>query len=143
MDLSGLRETISTRGKIFPERSRMVGSVNGKSIIVPRMGPSRAGRIWPHATTKPQPRGKARRMTEKGMRLPDSGQFLLQSGLISATMQRTAEATVSRLRWPGQPVCQRRKAVSSARSAPRTVGSGQRQYELTRFYIANLPLYAT
>src|SRR2546426_11772619 len=63
MDLSGLQETISTRGKIFPERSRMVGSVNGKSIIVPRMGPSRAGRIWPHATTKPQPRGKARRMT--------------------------------------------------------------------------------
>ncbi|OLB18132.1 MAG: hypothetical protein AUH16_09640 [Acidobacteria bacterium 13_2_20CM_57_7] len=66
-------------------------------------------------------------MTEKGMRLPDSGQFLLQSGLISATMQRTAEATVSRLRWPGQPVCRKRKAVSSARSATRILGSGQKE----------------
>jgi hypothetical protein len=37
MDLSGFRETISTRGKILPARSRMVGSVNGKSIIVPRI----------------------------------------------------------------------------------------------------------
>src|SRR5580704_723357 len=32
---SGLRETTSTRGKSFPARSRMVGSVNGKFIIVP------------------------------------------------------------------------------------------------------------
>src|SRR6267142_1310401 len=39
MDLSGLRETISTRGKIFPARSRMVGSVKGKSIMVPRIVP--------------------------------------------------------------------------------------------------------
>src|SRR5580692_1188892 len=39
MDLSGLRETISTREKIFPARSRMVGSVSGKSIIVPRIVP--------------------------------------------------------------------------------------------------------
>ena len=37
MDLSGFRETISTRGKILPARSKMVGSVNGKSIIVPRI----------------------------------------------------------------------------------------------------------
>ena len=29
MDLSGLRETISTLEKIFPARSRMVGSVSG------------------------------------------------------------------------------------------------------------------
>src|SRR2546427_10351080 len=142
MDLSGLRETISTRGKIFPERSRMVGSVNGKSIIVPRMGPSRAGRIWPHATTKPQPRGKARRMTEKEMRLHDSGQFLLQSGLISATMPRSAEATVSCLRWPGQPVCRKRKAVSSARSATRILGSGQKESEVKKLYIGNLPFSA-
>src|SRR5260370_23156055 len=32
---SGLRETISTRGNSFPARSRMVGSVSGKFIIVP------------------------------------------------------------------------------------------------------------
>ena len=37
MDLSGFRETISTLGKIFPDRSRMVGSVSGKFIIVPRI----------------------------------------------------------------------------------------------------------
>src|SRR6266446_2609624 len=55
----------------------------------------------------------------EGMRLPESGQFLLQSGLISETMQQTAEATVSRLRRPGQPGCPQRIAVSSARSATR------------------------
>jgi len=32
---SGLRETTSTRGKSLPARSNMVGSVNGKFIIVP------------------------------------------------------------------------------------------------------------
>jgi hypothetical protein len=32
---SGLREITSTRGKSFPARSRIVGSVNGKFIIVP------------------------------------------------------------------------------------------------------------
>src|SRR5258708_5934394 len=32
---SGLRETISTRGNSFPARSRIVGSVSGKFIIVP------------------------------------------------------------------------------------------------------------
>jgi len=40
-----------------------------------------------------------------GMGLPDLGQFLLQSGLISETMQQTAEATVPCLGWPGQPDC--------------------------------------
>src|SRR5690242_11193890 len=32
---SGLRDTTSTRGKSRPARSSMVGSVNGKPIIVP------------------------------------------------------------------------------------------------------------
>jgi hypothetical protein len=39
MDLSGFRETISTLGKIFPARSKIVGSVKGKFIIVPRIDP--------------------------------------------------------------------------------------------------------
>src|SRR5258706_14500117 len=37
MDRSGLRETISTRGKYLSARSRILGRVRGKSIIVPRM----------------------------------------------------------------------------------------------------------
>src|SRR6267154_2498259 len=60
MDLSGLRETISIREKILPERSKIVGSVNGKSIIVPRIGPLGREQIWPHAITKPVQRAKAR-----------------------------------------------------------------------------------
>src|ERR1700676_416180 len=52
MDLSGFRETISTRGKIFPARSRMVGSVNGKSIIVPRIKLLGQGRSLAHPTIK-------------------------------------------------------------------------------------------
>ena len=56
-----------------------------------------------------------------------SGQFQLQKGLISETMQQTAEATVSRLRWPGFPDCWYRVAVSSARSATRILGSGQKE----------------
>src|ERR1700693_2256280 len=52
MDLSGFRETISTRGKILPARSRMVGSVNGKSIIVPRITVLGQGRSLAHPTIK-------------------------------------------------------------------------------------------
>src|SRR5216117_1392573 len=59
MDLSGLRETISMREKILPERSKIVGSVNGKSIIVPRIGPLGGEPLWPHAITKPLQTGKA------------------------------------------------------------------------------------
>ena len=33
------------------------------------------------------------------------GQFQLQKRLISETIQQTAEATVSRLRWFGSPDC--------------------------------------
>src|ERR1700736_4960393 len=51
-DLSGFRETISTRGKILPARSRMVGSVNGKSIIVPRIRVLGQGRSLAHPTIK-------------------------------------------------------------------------------------------
>src|SRR6266404_435763 len=97
MDLSGLRETISMREKILPERSRIVGSVNGKSIIVPRIGPLGRGANWPHATTKPAQRGKVWRSSSL-IWWPILGQFLLQKRLISETMQQTAEATVSRLR---------------------------------------------
>src|ERR1700692_4952369 len=52
MDLPGFRETISTRGKILPARSRMVGSVNGKSIIVPRIRVLGQGRSLAHPTIK-------------------------------------------------------------------------------------------
>src|ERR1700730_3472070 len=52
MDLSGFRETISTRGKILPALSRMVGSVNGKSIIVPRIRVLGQGRSLAHPTIK-------------------------------------------------------------------------------------------
>src|SRR5713226_3937495 len=37
MERSGRRQTISTLRKSFPARSRIVGRVSGKSIIVPRM----------------------------------------------------------------------------------------------------------
>jgi hypothetical protein len=52
MDLSGFRETISTRGKILPARSRMVDSVNGKSIIVPSIKLLGVGRSFAHPTIK-------------------------------------------------------------------------------------------
>src|SRR6266849_2199423 len=100
MYLSGLRETISTREKSLPERSRMVGSVSGKSIIVPRIGPLGQGANWPHRITNAAQSGKERGSGWEAMRLPTSGQFQLQSGLISGRMQQTAEATASRLRWP-------------------------------------------
>src|SRR5258707_663146 len=41
MERSGRRETISTREKSLSARSRSVGRVSGKSIIVPRIGPRR------------------------------------------------------------------------------------------------------
>src|SRR5277367_1005031 len=43
MERSGLRETISTVGKSLPARSNKVGSVSGKSIMVPRMNASQTG----------------------------------------------------------------------------------------------------
>src|SRR5260370_434533 len=97
MDRSGLQEAISTRGKIFPARSRMVGSVSGKSIMVPRIKPSgweQIQRILSLFLRNGERRGRAA-----------PGQFQLQKGLISERMQQTAEATVSRLGWLGFPDC--------------------------------------
>ena len=99
MELSGLQETISTRGKIFPARSRMVGSVSGKSIMVPRIKPlgRRANRA--HRITNPARRGKAQK-DGMGKVCAASGQFQLQKGSISERMQQTAEVPVSLPRRP-------------------------------------------
>src|SRR5260370_26292187 len=91
MDLSGLRETISTREKSFPARSRMVGSVSGKSIIVPRIRPLGWGANWPHAITNRLKRGKARGSSRANLRA-GAGQFQLQKGLFSETIPLTAES---------------------------------------------------
>src|ERR1700676_5423424 len=103
MDLSGLRETISTREKIFPERSRMVGSVNGKSIMVPRIGPLGRGANRANRIIKSTAKGKGAAERLRAIRLAASGQFQLQKGLISETMQKTAEERVSGLGGPGFP----------------------------------------
>src|SRR6266478_5850659 len=99
MDLSGLQETISTRGKIFPARSRMVGSVSGKSIMVPRIKPFGRGANSAHPITFPSQRGKARQ-GGLGKACAASGQFQLQKGSISERMQQTAEVPVSLPRRP-------------------------------------------
>src|ERR1700674_2002369 len=49
MERSGRRETISTREKSLSARSRSVGRVRGKSIIVPRMKPRWSSDRTPHA----------------------------------------------------------------------------------------------
>src|SRR5258705_1866272 len=72
-----------------------------------------------------------------------SGQFQLQKVLISETMQQTAEATVSRLGWLGFSDFPYTIAVSSARSATRILGSGQKEQEVKKLYIGNLPFSAT
>src|SRR5947207_13532632 len=90
MELSGMQETISTRGKIFPARSRMVGSVSGKSIMVPRIKPlgRRANRA--HRITNPARGGKAQK---DGMDkvCAGSGQFQWQKRSISERSQQTDE----------------------------------------------------
>ena len=63
----------------------------------------------------------ARKIQHRG-----AGQFLLQTRLISGRMQQTAEATVSRLRW-SDSWASFMVAVSSARSATRIFGSGQKE----------------
>src|SRR5258708_7417873 len=142
MDLSGLRETISTREKIFPARSRMVGSVSGKSIIVRRIGPL-GRRTKSGASYHYRSKGERRGIGAPGKAPAAAGQFQLQKRLISETMQQTAEATVSRLRWPYFPDCPYTIAVSSARSATRISGSGQKEQEVKKLYIGNLPFSAT
>jgi len=58
-------------------------------------------------------------------------------------MPLTAEATVSRLGWLGFPDYPYTIAVSSARSATRILGSGQKEQEVKKLYIGNLPFSAT
>src|ERR1700704_944846 len=98
MDLSGLRETISTREKIFPERSRMVGRVSGKSIIVPRIRPLGQGANL--AASYHQSAAKRNGAAERyrAIRPPLRDNIQLQKRSISDRMQQTAEATASRLR---------------------------------------------
>src|SRR6266404_1364275 len=128
MDLSGLRETISTREKIFPARSRMVGSVRGKSIMVPRIAPlgrESIERILP-LIRKGLGKGRGARSAANRRRLADN--FRLQKGSISATMQQTAEVPVSRPRWLGVsrlPVNDR-CFFSALRDSK--VGSGQKEW---------------
>jgi len=143
MDWSGLRETISTREKIFPARSRMAGSVNGKSIMVPRIRPLGRGANRANRIIKSAAKGKGAAERLRAIRPAASGQFQLQKGLISETMQQTAEATVSRLGWLGFSDFPYTIAVSSARSATRILGSGQKEQEVKKLYIGNLPFSAT
>jgi len=53
--------------------------------------------------------------------------FRLQKQLIFETMPLTAEAPVSRPWWLGYPDCPCTTHVSSARSATRQLGSGQKE----------------
>src|SRR2546421_10674628 len=118
MDLSGLQETISTRGKIFPARSRMVGSVSGKSIIVPRIRPlggEQIGRI----VSLIRHEEETRKRVAWGKVCAASRQFQLQKGSISERMQQTAEVPVSLSRRPRFFASLRTTEVPSARSATR------------------------
>src|SRR6267154_3625850 len=99
MDLPGWQETISTRGKIFPARYRMVGSVSGKSIMVPRIRPlwgEQIGRI----VSLIRHEGERRERVAGGKVCAVSRQFQLQKGSISWMMQQTAEVPVSLPRRP-------------------------------------------
>ncbi len=139
MERSGLRETISTRWKSFPARSRIAGSVSGKSIMVPRMKiplPSQFGGILPlFAHRRCLNRYRIEHWTSKEPLQKDgvcreragaSDSFPLQKGLIFETMPLTAEVPVSlpavaRLsRLPVNDSC------SSARSATLTWVPGRR-----------------
>src|SRR5580704_5379624 len=117
MERSGRRETISTRSKSFPARSSRVGSVNGKSIIVPRMkasltvGSAQDGN-WsasyhhsrPTAQSREPRTPRAYKLQAKwpGVRVRQKS-FRLQKQLIFETMPLTAEAPVSRPWWLGLP----------------------------------------
>src|SRR5713226_4195138 len=72
MERSGLRETISTRWKSLLQRSRIAGSVNGKSIIVPRISylsllgiDLAASYHYSAATAVATPRGRAPEGTDQ------------------------------------------------------------------------------
>src|SRR3954447_2816870 len=82
MERSGRREVISTRENTCPARSSNVGSVRGKSIMVPRMGASRGlqiGRMVArrHATASGAvPIAAIHCKLLQGDRLPGSAQIL-------------------------------------------------------------------
>jgi hypothetical protein len=71
--------------------------------------------------------GKRAAEPREKTRLAAAGQFQLQKELISGRMPLTAEATVSRLRRAAFSERLQRIAVSSARSATRISGSGQKE----------------
>src|SRR5580692_4923938 len=121
MERSGLREAISTRRKSLPERSSIAGSVNGKSIIVPRIsylfllgidfaasyhhsagigGSTPRGERWQGPT-----RWNPDRADRRSKRAPGLESFSLQKGLIFERMPLTAEVPSSRPRWLGSPHC--------------------------------------
>jgi hypothetical protein len=105
MDLSGFLETISTREKIFPERSRTAGSVSGKSIIVPRIGPLGQGASLAASYHQSAAKRKGTAHWHREIRPPPRDNIQLQKRSISDRMQQTAEATASRLRWSDSPDC--------------------------------------
>src|ERR1700676_4066891 len=125
MERSGLQETISTRWKSLPERSRIAGSVKGKSIIVPRIsylfllgidlaasyhysaapgGSTPRGRA-PEESNPAQPESRTQPESRRLKRSPRLDSFPLQKGLIFERMPLTAEVPVSRPRWLGFPDC--------------------------------------
>src|SRR5260370_40883312 len=120
----------------------MGGRVSGKSTSVPRIGPL-GRRTKLRASYHYRRKGERRGIGAPAKALAASGQFQLQKRLNSETMQQTAEATVSRLRGPYFPDCPYTIAVSSARSATRISGAGQKEQELKKLYIGNLPFSAT
>src|SRR5258708_35556594 len=103
----------------------MVGSVSGKSIIVPRIGPL-GRRTKLRASYHYRRKGERRGIGAPGKALAASGQFQLQKRLNSETMQQTAEATVSRLRGAYFPDCPYTIPVSSASSPIRISVSGKK-----------------
>src|SRR6266481_1692639 len=131
MERSGRRDTTSTRENSLLERSSNVGSVRGKSIIVPRMGwscPLPIVRILSSngAFRCSGRRNPGTRWARSESSFPPTGagcwagalhSFRLQKGLIFETMQLTAEVPVSLLWWLGPPTARERKL--SLQRAPR------------------------
>jgi cold-inducible RNA-binding protein len=103
------------------------------------LGGEQIGRI---VSLNPLQRGRARQS--------GSGQYMCCFGTISVAkgVNFREDATDrwsygSRLRWPGIPGRRYAIAVSSARTATRISGSGQKEQEVKKLYIGNLPFSAT
>src|SRR6266481_8203466 len=124
MDLSGLQETISTRGKIFPARSRMVGSVSGKSIMVPRIKPFGRGANSAHPITFPSQRGKAQQ-GGLGKACAASGQFQCCTSLIMSPsgLVRNVPYTVTSRGGPVEEDSDEHEGTSAGRGN----GAGEEQ----------------